>query len=168
MERHEAPSYVCWRVAAYLGKVKAAAGKIERDLAALTYEVNALILVNESIKSLWEANKEKPLEKLSSDAQRVNDLWRDVSIALPGSRDVMGTLVLLVEEVVGKDGLAVQGKRDGIKKVLRKQSKDVEIQEIRVQISNYQNSLQLTLSALHVCVSISVQGDQMNPFELEY
>lgn len=64
---------------------------------------------------------------------------------------------LLVEEVVGKDGMAVQGKRDGIKKVLRKQSKDGEIQEIRVQISNYQNSLQLTLSALNMCVSISIK-----------
>ncbi|KAL9058685.1 MAG: hypothetical protein Q9206_001820 [Seirophora lacunosa] len=143
---------VCWRVAAYLGKVKAAASKIERDLAALTYEVNALIVVDESIKSLWEANKEKPLEKLSSDAQRVNDLWQDVlgMSWAPWS--------LLVEEVVGKDGMAVQGKRDGIKKVLRKQSKDGEIQEIRVQISNYQNSLQLTLSALNMCVSISIKA----------
>ncbi|KAL8729496.1 MAG: hypothetical protein Q9181_004988 [Wetmoreana brouardii] len=135
---------ICWRVGAYLGKVKAAAGKIERDLAALSYEVTALITVNESIRALWNANSEKSL-----DAQ-IEELWEDINLALHGCREVMGRLVLLVEEVIGKDGAAVQGKRDGIKKVLRKQSKDDEIREIRLQITSHQNSLQLTLSALNL------------------
>lgn len=62
----------------------------------------------------------------------------------------MGRLALLVEEVIGKDGIEVQGKRDGIRKVLRKQSKEVEIREIRQQITSHQNSLQLTSSALNL------------------
>lgn len=141
---------VCWRVGSYLGRVKSAASKIERDLAALSYEVNGLIAVNESIQVLWNTNRDKPIDVLSPDAKRIEGLWQDISLALLGSRDVMGRLALLVEEVIGKDGIEVQGKRDGIKKALRKQSRDEEIREIRQQITSHQNGLQLTLSALNL------------------
>ncbi|KAL8995820.1 MAG: hypothetical protein Q9188_006721 [Gyalolechia gomerana] len=142
---------ISWRLVSYLGKVKSAASKIERDLAALSFEVNALIGVTESIQSLWKDYKEKHLDPLSPDAKRIGGLWQEINLALHGSRDVMGRLALLVEEVIGKDGIEVQGKRDGIRKVLRKQSKEVEIREIRQQITSHQNSLQLTLSALNLC-----------------
>lgn len=141
---------ICWRVGAYLGKVKAAANKIERDLAALSLEVDALVTVNESIQALWNANKEKSVDSLSPDAPRIQEFWQDIELALRGCCGVMDKLALLVEEVVGIGGLAVQGKRDGIKKALRKQSRDQEIQDIRLQITGYHNSLQLTLSALNL------------------
>ncbi|KAL8942140.1 MAG: hypothetical protein Q9216_001825 [Gyalolechia sp. 2 TL-2023] len=148
---------ISWRIGSYLAKVKSAASKIKRDLATLSFEVNALVGVTESIQSLWNDNKEKPLDALSPDAKRIRGLWQDINLALHGCRDVMGSLALLVEEVIGKDGIEVQGKRDGIRKVLRKQSKDQEIQEIRQQITSHQNSLQLTLSALNLCYVRSSQ-----------
>ncbi|KAL8860675.1 MAG: hypothetical protein Q9178_003028 [Gyalolechia marmorata] len=141
---------ISWRIGSYLGKVKSAASKIERDLAALSFEVNALVGVTESIQSLWNDNREKPLDKLSPDVKRIGKLWQDINLVLHGCRDVMGRLALLVEEVIGKDGIEVQGKRDGIRKVLRKQSKDVEIHNFRQQITSHQNSLQLALSALNL------------------
>lgn len=141
---------ICWRVSTYLAKVKEAASKIERDLAALAYEVNALITVNESIQTLWTANKGKPIDALSRDARQIDELWQDINMTLHACRGLMDGLALLVEEVIGKDGLVVKGKRDGVKKVLRRQSNDDQIKEIRSQMNSHQNSLQLTLSALNL------------------
>ncbi|KAL8696273.1 MAG: hypothetical protein Q9224_002880 [Gallowayella concinna] len=142
---------ICWRVGSYLAKIKTSAIKIERDLAALLFETNALIAANESIQALWGAYNEETLDKSITESQRIADLWQDINITLNGCHDVMSRLALLIEEVIGKDGFAAQGKRDGIKKVLRKQSRDDEIMEIRSQISSHQNSLQLSLSALNIC-----------------
>ena len=147
---------ICWRVGSYLASVKTAASKIERDLATLSLEVNGLIAVNESIKKLWDDFKEKPLDALSPDAKRIQGLWQDINLALLGSREVMGRLALLVEEVIGKEGIEVHRRRDGIKKVLRKQSKDDEIRDIRQQISSYQNGLSVTLSALNLYTSMHI------------
>ncbi|KAI4247104.1 MAG: hypothetical protein LQ352_006227 [Teloschistes flavicans] len=69
----------------------------------------------------------------------------------------MARLVLLVEDVIGKDGIAVHGKRDGLKKAFRKQCKDDDIREIRMQIASHQNSLQIALSALNICYIRSSQ-----------
>ncbi|KAL8818042.1 MAG: hypothetical protein Q9223_003246 [Gallowayella weberi] len=143
---------ICWRVASYLAKVKSSATKIERNLAALSFETNALIAANESIRALWEAYSGETLDKSITDSQRIDDLWQDIDITLNGCRDVMGRLALLIEEVIGKDGFTVEGKRDGIKKVLRKQSREGEIMEIRSQINSHLNSLQLSLSALNMYV----------------
>ncbi|KAI9702311.1 MAG: hypothetical protein M1836_000790 [Candelina mexicana] len=148
---------VCWRVGAYLGKVKAAASKIEQDITALSDEVDALIAVNKSIQALWDTNGDQSSGLQSSDARRIEGLWQDINIALHGCRGVMDRLAVLVEDVIGKDGLPVQGKRDGIRKVLRKQSKGEEILEVRQQIASHQGSLQLTLSALNLCYIRSSQ-----------
>ncbi|KAI9713724.1 MAG: hypothetical protein M1812_006562 [Candelaria pacifica] len=148
---------VCWRVGSYLSKVKAGAGKIEQDLATLSNEVNALITVNKSIQALWDANKDPPPGIPRSDAERIEGLWQDINLALRGCRGVMDNLSNLVEEIIGKGGPSVQGRRDGIKKVLRKQSKSEEILEIRHQLSSHQGSLQLTLSALNLCYTRSSQ-----------
>ncbi|KAL9601247.1 MAG: hypothetical protein Q9219_002652 [cf. Caloplaca sp. 3 TL-2023] len=164
---------ICWRVGSYLGKVKAASGKIERDLAALSSEVKNLVTVNESIQTLWETQREKSPDESSSYATRIKELWRDIDLTLDGCRDVMGKLELLVEEVIGKDGFEVRGKRDGIKKVLRKQSKDEEIRDLRRQISSHQHNLQLALSALNLCYvrssqSASEQGLDYVSEKMEY
>lgn len=142
---------ICWRVGSYLRNVKSAASKIERDLAALSFEVNALVSVTESIQSLWNDNSDTALDSKLPDAKRIEELWQDINLALCGCRQVMGRLARLVDEVIGKDGIETQGKRDGIKKVLRKQAKDEEVRDIRRQITSHQNSLQLTLSALNLC-----------------
>lgn len=145
---------VCWRVGSYLGRLKASAAKIERDLFSLSLEISALVTVSESIQNLWKVSSEKPIDELSPHAARIHELWEDVSLALRGCGDTMARLVLLVEDVIGKDGIAVQGKRDGLKKALRKQSKDYDIREIRLQIASHQNSLQIALSALNMYTSL--------------
>ncbi|KAI4144995.1 MAG: hypothetical protein LQ341_002506 [Variospora aurantia] len=130
-----------WRIGSYLGKVKSAASEIERDLAGpLSFEVNALVGVTESIQSLWNDSKEKPLDKLSPDVKRIGGLWQDINLVLRGCRDVMGRLALLVEDVIGKDGIRVQGKLDGIRKLLRKQSNDAG--DSRVSPADYEPSKQ--------------------------
>ncbi|KAL8687995.1 MAG: hypothetical protein Q9218_005981 [Villophora microphyllina] len=149
---------VCWRVGSYLSSLKASAGKIEQDLSSLSLEVYALIAVTKSVQTLWNDIIGKPFNGDIADAVRIKELWGDIDLALHGCCDVIGKLALLVDEIIGKDGIAVQRKRDGLIKTLRKQSKDVEIQEIRLQIASHQNSLQIALSALNLCYVRSSQS----------
>jgi hypothetical protein len=60
-------------------------------------------------------------------------------------------LEALLKEVIGKIGPKVMGKFDGIKKQLRKQSKDQDYMEVRHRLSNYQAAgLQMLLIAVSV------------------
>lgn len=152
---------ICWRVGSYLRSVKSAASKIELDLAALSFEVNALVSVTESIQSLWNDSSGIALDSKVPDAKRIEELWQDINLALCGCRQVMGRLARLVDEVIGKNGIEIQGKRDGIRKVLRKQAKDDEVRDIRQQITSHQNSLQLTLSALNLYDTSDPNESQM-------
>ncbi|KAI9767400.1 MAG: hypothetical protein M1839_004504, partial [Geoglossum umbratile] len=56
-----------------------------------------------------------------------------------------GETKCLVKVIIGKVGLKGPGKVDGIKKHLRKQSKDDELHQLRHQLANYQSSLQVHL-----------------------
>jgi hypothetical protein len=59
-------------------------------------------------------------------------------------------LEALLKEVIGKNGPKVTGKFGGIKKHLRKQSKDQYYMEVRHRLSNYQAGLQMLLIAVSV------------------
>ncbi|KAL8712638.1 MAG: hypothetical protein Q9220_003169 [cf. Caloplaca sp. 1 TL-2023] len=139
---------ICWRAASYLKSVNSSRGKIEQDLTLLLREVDTVISVNTSIHALWNAQKTHVAVQPVPGAHQITDLWRNTGVVLDGCRLTMGKLEQLVKEIIGKAGPEVTGKRDGIKKVLRKQSKDKEVDEVRQQLVNYKSSLQILLTAL--------------------
>jgi predicted outer membrane protein len=59
----------------------------------------------------------------------------------------------LIEEVVGKDSNQISSKLEGIKKALRKQSKEKDVAEIRQQIMTHRDNLQVLLQALNLYVA---------------
>ncbi|KAL8951543.1 MAG: hypothetical protein Q9222_002481 [Ikaeria aurantiellina] len=139
---------ICWRAASYLKSVNSSRGKIEQDLALLLREVDTVISVNTSIHALWNAQKTHVAAHYMPDEHQITELWRNAGVVLDGCRLTMGKLEQLAKEIIGKAGPEVTGKRDGIKKVLRKQSKDKEVDEVRQQLVNYKSSLQILLTAL--------------------
>jgi hypothetical protein len=145
-------SDICVRLVNYLRDVNAAAGRIEQDLFALLEEFVALEAVNNAIRDTWldhhkTVNPKAPVEEPLLETQ-----WQELDHALRGCSNSMQRLGALIDEVVGKDGLLVTSKLDGIKKVLRKQSKDKAILEIRQQVMSHRDNLQVLLLALNLYV----------------
>ena len=149
---------VCVRLANYLRDVNSAAGKIEQDLLALQAEFISLQAVNNAIHDTWLENYKTPDLKTLVDHPLVEKQWQDLKHALSGCSSTVLRLGTLIEEVVGKDGIPVSSKLDGIKKVLRKQSKDKDILEIRHQVMCHRDNLQVLLQALNLYVVYEIPG----------
>lgn len=143
---------VCMRLTKYFRDVNAAAGTIEQDLFALLEEFIRLQAVNESIRNIWLGNHKTVGPKAPENEPLLKTQWQDLDYALRGCSSSMLRLSALIEEVVGKDGYNVTGKLDGIKKVLRKQSKDKAIFEVRQQVMSHRDNLQVLLLALNLYV----------------
>lgn len=59
-------------------------------------------------------------------------------------------LLDVLEAIIGQDGPKVKSKFDGIKKAMRKQSKDSDLPQIRLRLTNNQASLQVVLTAINL------------------
>ena len=149
---------IAWRVGNYLSNVNASRGKIEEELTDLEKEVNAIVNVNSSIQALWNAQSKQIDGDSKSDNAQITTLWRNVGTVLEGCHSTMDKLQALVKEVVGRDGPNVTGKRDGVRKVLRKQGKEKSVDVIRQQLSSFKSSLQVLLTALSFAYARNSQG----------
>jgi flagellar capping protein FliD len=141
---------VSFRVISYLKQVEDSAGKIEGEITALSQEINNLITVNDAVDALWRANHDATPGLPFEEAANTEDLWKKLASLLRECRDTVERLEDLLKDVVGKDGSRVSGKIDGIKKTLRRQSKDKDYTDVRHRLSSYQAGLQMLLSAITV------------------
>lgn len=140
---------VCWRVFTYLKNVQAAAARVEEEITALLHEIEALILVNESIKDVFAAELKGSAGASVADPARLENLWRNTGRILEDCRATVEKLEELVKTIIGKEGSKV-GRFDGFRKQARKQSKDEDFLQLRRQLTNYQGALQLLLTALNL------------------
>lgn len=143
---------VCVRLTKYFRDVKSAAGRIEQDLFALLEEFIALQAVNGAIRDMWLERHKTVGSKAPANEPLLEKQWQDLDHALRVCSNSMQRLCALIEEVVGKDGHYVTSKLDGIKKVLRKQSKENAIFEVRQQVMSHRDNLQVLLLALNLYV----------------
>jgi hypothetical protein len=141
---------VSFRVVGYLKQVEESAGRIEAEITALSQEINTLITVNDAVDALWLANHDATLGSPFEEAADTEDLWKRLANLLKECRDTVEKLEALLKDVVGRDGPKVSGKLDGIKKQLRRQSKDKDYADVRLRLSSYQAGIQMLLSAISV------------------
>jgi len=141
---------VLWRCGSYLKHVHDSAGKIDEDIAALTHEIDALISVNTSIDDAFKAEHSRIPDPPPADSKRVESLWRNVGTLLRDCQATVEQLEVVVQEIVGKGRSSKS--LDAIKKTLRKDKKIDEFKDLRLQLMNYRNSLQVLLTALNLCV----------------
>lgn len=141
---------VSFRAIQYLKRLEESAGKVEEEISALSQEIHTLIIVNESIEALWEANHDCTPGSPFEETTEAENLWRQLASLLQKCRDTAQMMEVLLKEVIGKHGPKVTGKLDGIKKQLRKESKEKEYVDVRHHLSSYQAGLQMLLSALSV------------------
>ena len=141
---------VCWRVGSYLKDVDKSAGKVEKEIAALSHEITSLISVNESIIQ-FKGKINEAVPGTSSDTKtEINTLWKLVDTNTKGCMATVVELEELLEEIIGKKGPKVADKVDGIMKSVRRQSKDVGLAQFHHRLSNYQANLNTLLAALNV------------------
>ena len=141
---------VCFRAGSYLKDVEESSGKVEEEIVALSSEITALISVNEAIQKVKEATgKAVPGTSLNSEPL-VQMLWKEVDTNTEGCKATVVKLEELLKEIIGKNGPKVANKLDGIRKQVRRQSKDVRLVQIHHRLSKYQASLHTLLAALNV------------------
>ncbi|RDW69224.1 hypothetical protein BP6252_08244 [Coleophoma cylindrospora] len=122
------------RVVKYLKEVQDAAGVIGEELATLVNEIQALGSLGRSIQHLHDTEVQSLLGGFADLPDRDQELWRVTSSNLQDCKALVGRLRDLFTEIAGKHGDKVGGWADSIKKQLRKQSKDGELNKIRSQI----------------------------------
>ena len=149
---------ICWRVGSYLSTLDKSRGKLEQEIAQLSKEVNTITSANTSIQALWNVQKKHAVAQSMPDDPQIVNLWQNAGTILEGCRSTMEKLNDLVKEIIGKGGHEVTGTRDGIKKGLRKGSKEKHLSEIRQQLLNYQSSLQVILTALSFAYARDAQS----------
>lgn len=147
---------ICFRVATCLKSVEESAGTVEEEIAKLTHDISSLVSVYQSSEDVWLAHKHALPGTEKADSAYTGNLWRDVSMNLKDCRGTVSELENLLEVIIGKHGPKVKSKFDGIKKQLRKQSKDGDLDQIRKRLAISQASLQVLLTALNLLVYIPI------------
>lgn len=142
---------VCLRFGSYLYNVQAGAAKIEDEIEILSRDIEALRVINETIRASY---KELP-SNLSSEkesSKHVERLWRNVSSSLKNCRLIVEELEALVKGIVGKappkDDTKIMRKLGGFKKQLRKQSSEGDFSKLQTRLTTYYNEIQLMLDLI--------------------
>jgi hypothetical protein len=140
---------VCVRAGFYLAQIKEAAGKVEEDVAALTHDIDALKAVNKSISFFWRRHRATvPPRTQPQNADRVQDTWKNVGINLRDCQSTVEKMELLLQEIIGKDKARSAWKLEGLRKALRKVSKEGDFEKLRRQLADYRGSLHLLFTTL--------------------
>lgn len=147
---------VCFRIARYLKDVQAAAASVEEEIAALLHEVEALVTINQSIQKAFEVEISGSSKLSLAKIEHVENLWKHTGKSLRDCQGIVEKLEILMKEIYGKTGPKVAGKIDGLSKQSRKRSKDAELRQFRDQLSTYQSGLQVLLTAISLCVPLTL------------
>lgn len=139
---------ITWRVGKYLKDVQEGAGLVEGEIVSLLSEIQSLDSVNRSIQHLYETEVELLPDGAKGLPDRDQELWRNTANNLQDCQQTVQRLQNILEMIAGKHGKKVAGWRDGIRKQLRKQSKDGELSTIRLQVSVNRQSLHISLTML--------------------
>lgn len=142
---------VCWRFGSYLRDVQAGAAKIEDEIEILSRDIEALRVVNETIRASY---KELPsyLNSEIESSKHVERLWRNVCSNLENCRLVVEELETLVKGIVGKvppkDESRIMRKLGSFRMQLRKQSREGDFNKLQTRLTTYYNTIQLMLDLI--------------------
>ena len=142
---------VCWRFGAYLRDVQAGAAQIEDDIETLSRDIDALRVVNETVRDSYK-ELSSHLASRTDSSKHIERLWRNVSSNLGNCQVVLEELEALVKAVVGKeapkDESKIMRKIGGFRKQLRKQSRENDFNKLQGRLTTYYNTIQLMLELI--------------------
>jgi len=120
-------------------------------MGSLLREIQDLDSVNKSIEHLYrtETSSNFRSERLDLPVQE-REVWQNAIKILQECTKTARELQKVLEVIVGRHGVKAAGFRDRITKQLRKQSKDGELNLIRIKISGHRESLNVSLTLLNL------------------
>lgn len=137
---------VCFRLGTFLKQAIEGSQKIDEDLETLSKEIAALSTVNKLIKSSFEADLARTVA--TTDQSTITNLWHATNTTLGDCREILEKLDGLVSKIFGSGSSRPVAKLDGLRKYLRKLSKEEEFTQLRQKLNAYQATLQMILTAV--------------------
>lgn len=134
----------------YLKDVYDAAASFQEEIGSLLSEIQDLESVNKSIGHLQKSGFNGYTAGQSGLSHQDREIWQNTAKTLENCSKTVKRLQTVLQAITGKSGLKVTGWRDGVKKALRKQAKDGELNEIRLKLSAYRASLNISLTLLNL------------------
>ena len=133
----------------YLKDVHDSIAAFEEDVGQLLNEIQNLNSVNKSIEQLFRTETFGAAELSgSSIPPQEREARGNIVKILKECSQTVKRLQNVLDTVTGKNGSKVTGLRDGIKKQLRKQAKEGELEQIRVKLSSHRDDLNIFLTLL--------------------
>lgn len=128
-----------------------AAASFKEEMGSLLREIQDLDSVNKSIEHLHRTDTSSNVasERLDLPVQE-REVWQNTIKILQECTKTARKLEEVLGVIVGKHEVKATGLRDRITKQLRKQSKDGELNLIRIKISDHRQRLNVSLTLLNL------------------
>ena len=137
---------VCWRFGSYLHEFQAGAAKVDDAINRLNQDIEALRVVNETIRTSYQELPSYLNSEVES-SKHVERLWRNVSSNLKTCRLIVEELEVLTAGIVGKkpqkDESKFMKKLGSFQKELRRQSREDDFDKLQTRLNNCYTSIQL-------------------------
>ena len=137
-------------LAKYLKDVYEAVASFEGDIESLLHEIQNIESVNKSIEHLHRTEVGPYAHDQPELSHQDLEVWQNTAKTLQDCSRTVQKLQHVLESITGKHGTKVTGWRDGIKKQLKKQSKDGEIKPLQQKLSIHRESLSVSLTLLNL------------------
>lgn len=123
----------------------------EEEIGSLLREIEDLNSVNKSIELLYQSEVQRAsFERHFDLPPQDKEVWRNTTRTLQECSETAQALQKVLDVIIGKNGVKIDGLRDRIKKNLRKQAKEGELNRIRVKLSACRESLNVSLTMLNL------------------
>ncbi|KAL8850930.1 MAG: hypothetical protein Q9221_004130 [Calogaya cf. arnoldii] len=141
------------RLGKYLKDVHESIALFEGEIGFLLRETQDLDSVNRSIAQLYETETVAFTSGRLEPSREQVEVWQNTFKTLGNCTETVEELQTLLTAISGKHGAKVKGLRDGLKKHLKKLSKDSELNRIRQKLSGHRESLGVSLTLLNLLYS---------------
>ncbi|KAL8669814.1 MAG: hypothetical protein Q9168_005618 [Polycauliona sp. 1 TL-2023] len=138
------------RLGKYLKDLRESIALYEGEIESFLREIQDIDSVNNSIAQLYQTETVTTTLGHSEPPRQELEAWQNTFKTLRGCAATVEELQSLLTAITGKNGAKVAGLRDGIKKQLKKQSKDSELIRIRQKLSSHRESLNVSLTLLNL------------------
>lgn len=141
---------LCIRVGKYLYDVKVGADRVDEEIEALSRQLEQIQAVAQSIQNIFGDDFEHATGTISKNRDGIQDLWEQIGKTVNSCRATLMQLFELIELIVGKESPNLLSKLDGLRRFLRKQSREEEFGTLKQQLSDYHHSLQTLLTSVNM------------------
>jgi hypothetical protein len=144
-------SQVCGSTAKELHDLRCSYKKFDSEMESLAKVIDSLASVTETVSNVCKENQHRNL-RLPEDKQRIRKLCGDLERNFDDSSDYIKDLRTLLDEIKGEPDSEgkISAKFGKLKKVLRRERREDEMNDIRGRIQECYTAIDISLTALNL------------------